>query len=81
MKIHRRNFLLASSAALLAPKTLSFGLTKAEAPLPVRSAAKQVTVYTTANNTNQRLTQTDKADFKRVGQPKETQICVFVDSY
>ena len=80
MKIHRRNFLLASSAALLAPKTLSFGLTKAEAPLPVRSAAKQVTVYTTANNTNQRLTQTDKADFKRVGQPKETQICVFVDS-
>ena len=78
MKIHRRNFLLASSAALLAPTKLTFGsTTTTDQPLAV--APKQVSVYTTADKTNHRLALTDTLNFKTVGQPKETQICVFVD--
>ncbi len=42
-------------------------------------APKQVSVYTTADKTDHRLSLTDTAAFKAVGQPKETQICVFVD--
>ena len=78
MKIHRRNFLIASSAALLAHNKLSFGSSKARS-LPLPSAQKTVNVYTTANNTDLRISPTDKLSFKSVGQPKETQICVFVD--
>lgn len=78
MKIHRRNFLLASSAALVAPKKLNFGSTvESFEPLPI--APKQVSVYTTADKTDHRLALTGTVDFKKVGQPKETQICVFVD--
>jgi glucosylceramidase len=43
-------------------------------------AGKEVTVFTTADTANYRLTKTDSnlvfADF---GQPKETEVCVFVD--
>src|SRR4026209_755022 len=76
MKIHRRNFLVASSAALVAQTQLRavFGKFNPEAP-----AAKQVTVYNTADKTDHRISQTATADLKTVGQPKETQSCVFVD--
>src|SRR5437868_3333826 len=41
---------------------------------------KTVKVYTTADTANYRLTLTDSAlHFADFGQPKETQICVFVD--
>ncbi|HLO92008.1 MAG TPA: glycoside hydrolase family 30 protein [Lentimicrobium sp.] len=40
---------------------------------------KKVTVYTTAENTDYRLTQTSVENFKSFGQPFETQVCVFVD--
>ena len=43
------------------------------------AVAKQVTVYTTTEKSDHRLKQTDTVAFKAVGQPKETQICVFVD--
>ena len=43
------------------------------------TAGKKIIIYTTAENTNNRLTVTDNLQFKNVGQPKETQICVFVD--
>ena len=43
------------------------------------TAGKKIIVYTTAENTNNRLTVTDNLQFKNVGQPKETQICIFVD--
>ncbi|PWT92489.1 MAG: glycosyl hydrolase [Blastocatellia bacterium] len=82
MKIHRRNFLVASSAALLAPKKLSFGNAKANSNIGVArlsSPPRQVSVYTTADKTDHRLSLTDTLSFKPVGQPKETQICVFVD--
>src|ERR1700741_5670953 len=86
MKIDRRKFLFASSAAALGHKYLPsvFGKSAPAHPglLPFESnpaVAKQVTVYTTADKSNHRLTQTDVAAFRAVGQPKETQVCVFVD--
>ncbi|MFL5639939.1 MAG: glycoside hydrolase family 30 protein, partial [Gemmatimonadaceae bacterium] len=41
--------------------------------------AREIAVYTTADKTSYRLSATDKLTFKQVGQPLETQICVFVD--
>ncbi len=38
-----------------------------------------VIVYTSAKNTDFRLTPTDTLTFKEFGQPLETQVCVFVD--
>jgi len=40
---------------------------------------KEVTVYTTADQSEYRLSQTGKVTFKPMGQPLETQVCVFVD--
>lgn len=40
---------------------------------------KKVLVYTTADNTDYRITLTDSLHFLHMGQPLETQICVFVD--
>jgi glucosylceramidase len=40
---------------------------------------KEVVVFTTADSTNYRLTITDTLKFKELIQPRETQICVFVD--
>ncbi len=40
---------------------------------------KNIVVYTTADSTNYRLTVTDTLSFKDMGQPFETQLCVFVD--
>ena len=77
MKIHRRNFLIASTATVVAHNKLSLAVSHIERSFP--SADKQVTVYTTAKDTKLRITAGNKATFKTVGQPKETQICVFVD--
>jgi len=86
MKIDRRGFLLTSSAALLAANKLSLGASKSESNRsssssgrPPAADGKQVTVYTTADKTTHRIAATDTVNFKPVGQPKETQICVFVD--
>ncbi len=40
---------------------------------------KKVIVYTTADSTAYKITATDTATFTHMGQPFETQICVFVD--
>jgi glucosylceramidase len=86
MKIDRRRFLVASSSALVLGKTkLSpFGSEQpSETPEPPELGrdiqAREITVYTTADKTNYRLSATDKLTFKPMGQPLETQICVFVD--
>lgn len=42
-------------------------------------AGKKVEVYTTAEKSTNRLTRVADLEFKRMGQPLETQICVFVD--
>src|ERR1041385_2565437 len=80
MKIHRRDFLLASSATLVSSKLSLAGINQRNKQVPVVApTGRQVAVYTTAAKTNLRISQTATASFKRVGQPKETQICVFVD--
>ncbi len=86
MKIDRRGFLVASSSALVLGKTR---LSPAAYEQPAATSeppdigrgieAREVTVYTTADKTNYRLSATDKLTFKPMGQPLETQICVFVD--
>lgn len=40
---------------------------------------KTVLVYTTADSSNLRLSVTDTVKFTQMGQPMETQVCVFVD--
>lgn len=46
---------------------------------PAKPTGKKVVVYTTAENTKFRLTQTDTVQFAIFGQPLETQPCVFID--
>ncbi|HEU5238602.1 MAG TPA: hypothetical protein VFU37_15830, partial [Pyrinomonadaceae bacterium] len=85
MNINRRNFLVASSAAVVASSKLSFGSTarqydyRSQTPKPFSVTGKQVRVYSTAEKTAHRISLTDTLSFRAVGQPKETQICVFVD--
>ncbi len=86
MKIHRRGFLVASSSALvLAKSQLSSAAyvqrSETSEPLEIegRIEGKEVAVYTTADNTDYRLSATNTVAFKPMGQPLETQICVFVD--
>ena len=85
MKIDRRSFLLASSSALALGKSSSLPAEvqptdSGEPPDIDRNLqGRSVTVYTTADKTDYRLSQTDTLAFKRMGQPLETQICVFVD--
>jgi glucosylceramidase len=72
MKIDRRSFIAAtSSAAVFARSQLS--LSAANPP------AGTVAVYTTADKTDYRLSPTGTLTFEPMGQPLETQICVFVD--
>jgi glucosylceramidase len=82
MKINRRVFLAAASAAsVLAKSRLSLAVPNRPSPAaePFSTAAKEVAVYTTAERSNHRISATDKIAFKHLGQPLETQICVFVD--
>jgi glucosylceramidase len=87
MKIDRRSFLVASSSALVLGKTKPLSAEPYEQPLETpdppaidRSLqGRSIAVYTTADKTNFRISPTDKLTFKHMGQPLETQICVFVD--
>src|SRR6266404_7593139 len=86
MKIDRRGFLVASSAALVLAKSQlspAADIQPSETSVPLeiegRIEGREVAVYTTADNSNLRLSPTDTVVFKHLGQPLETQICVFVD--
>lgn len=46
---------------------------------PFSTVGKTVTVYTTAENTDLRLSKTDNISFRDLEQPLETQVCIFVD--
>jgi len=46
---------------------------------PYSAKGKSVTVYTTAQNTNLRLSQTDKLTFSESKQPLETEVSIFVE--
>lgn len=73
MKINRRGFLAASSSAIVLAKSDLSSLVHA------RPLGKEISVYTTAEKTDYRLSKTNTLEFKPMGQPLETQICVFVD--
>ena len=84
MKIDRRGFLVASSSALVLGKTkLPAAPPESETPAPPDFGEniqnRQIAVYTTADKTDYRLSQTATLNFKPMGQPLETQVCVFVD--
>ena len=86
MRIDRRGFLVASSSALVLGKTKlppEGYEQRSDAPEPPELDAgiqgREIAVYTTADKTDYRLSATETATFKPMGQPLETQICVFVD--
>ena len=86
MTMDRRRFLASSASALaLGKKPLALtgpekSIENAEPPELERNLqARPIAVYTTADKTNYRLSQTETLNFKPMGQPLETQICVFVD--
>jgi glucosylceramidase len=82
MKIDRRDFLVASSSALVLAKTplaAAESVQASENTEPFSTDDRQVAVYTTADNSNLRVSATDTLAFRHLGQPLETQICVFVD--
>jgi glucosylceramidase len=72
MKVHK----IISLAILLLALS---AYTSAQQSISYSPNVKKVTVYTTAENTDLRLTQTATENFKQFGQPFETQVCVFVD--
>ena len=78
MKINRRGFLAGSSAALILAKHELSSVAHGE-PIATSVKAREITVYTTAEKTDHRLSATNTLAFKPMGQPLETQICVFVD--
>ena len=85
MTLDRRRFLSASAAAIALGKAglpLSTPDHQPVAPKPPDVSdvrARDITVYTTAANTDYRVSPTDKLTFKPMRQPLESQICVFVD--
>lgn len=82
MKINRRDFLLASSAAWLLARSAPAAAQRRRAPAAPRRFSfegRKAAVYTTAANTDYRISNTGTPSFKRMGQPLETQVCVFVD--
>jgi glucosylceramidase len=85
MNIDRRGFLVASSSALVLGKSgilpTAAELTEPLPPPEVERdfAPSEIKTYTTADNTSLRLSATDTLTFKPMGQPLETQVCVFVD--
>lgn len=53
--------------------------TSKEATVAFSTEGKKITVYTTADSSDYRLSSTGTAEFKDMAQPLETQVCVFVD--
>jgi glucosylceramidase len=83
MKINRREFLLASAPiCLLASNGRASLPPQKKNPSGAKSFSlqgKKVKVYTTAEKSDYRISATDSLTFKSLGQPLETQVCVFVD--
>jgi glucosylceramidase len=83
MKINRRDFLLSSASSCLLASNLQASQTQRKRPSgrsgSVSTDGKTVSVYTTAEKSDFRISLTDTLSFKPMGQPLETQVCVFVD--
>jgi glucosylceramidase len=72
----KKFILLTVGNIMLAHGIITAGNTKVS---PDIRNGKKITVYTTAENTNFRISVTDVLTFKNFGQPLESQPCVFVD--
>ena len=83
MKINRRDFLLASTSACLLARNVEAASAQKRQPSrtssPSSNEGRKVSVYTTAEKSEHRISATDTLSFKHHGQPLETQVCVFVD--
>ncbi len=82
MKINRRDFLIATSAVGVLTQTEKLSLAAENNRETIEKNAvadKKVSVYTTAANTEFKISATDSVEFKPLAQPLETQICVFVE--
>src|ERR1041384_4710945 len=83
MKIDRRKFLLLSSSACLLAQNVKAAAAQTHHPAPAAKtfslAGRKVVVYTTAEKSEHRISATDTLTFKPLGQPLETQVCVFID--
>ena len=66
-------------AILILLLSLSFLLPYAQPNMKIDVSNRDVLVYTTAENTEYRLTRTDVQSFSWYGQPYENQPCIFVD--
>jgi len=66
-------FLILSVVVYAQPKTN-------KQPVPYSTKDKSITVYTSSDSTNLRITKTDKLVFTELKQPLETQIFVFCKS-
>jgi len=83
MKVNRRDFLATTGAAGLVAGTASRAR-GARTPFSTRSTEKRkepknLAVYMTAKDSEVRLSQVGDLKFEPMGQPKETQFCVFVE--
>src|SRR3954470_14512541 len=85
MTIDRREFLSASASAIalgtsgLTIPTFEKPSDQSDPPAVDGILARDIAVYTTADKTDYRLSQTGTLAFKPMGQPMETQVCIFVD--
>ena len=69
-----------TTAALIAVSCLALAQQKSKIQSkPFSTNNKTVTIYTTADGTDLRLTKTDNLQFTDLKQPLETQLCVFVN--
>lgn len=59
--------------------TMLLSSATAQKPVNKNYAGKTVTVFTTADNSNLRLSQTDQVVFKELAQPTEGEVSIFVD--
>ncbi len=67
------------TACISNPETKQAGNTSSDSQDSNDVTNRKGIVYTTAKNTTDRIAVTDTLSFSDMGQPKETQVCVFVD--
>jgi len=72
----RKLIFLSGISMLLAANVITAGNKPVS---PEKPTVKKVVVYTTAENTQLRISQTETVQFTDFGQPLETQPCVFID--
>jgi glucosylceramidase len=75
-----KSIILTGLAVAIAGSLLA-GVNQNPVTTPYKLTGKSVTAYTTADSTNYRLSLTGTLSFRDMGQPKETQVCVFVDPH